>query len=302
MSLNHFMDVSPADERWGHGMAPGVEGVQLHYVRQGMGPSVILLHGWPGFWYDWRHVIPKLALQADVIAPDFRGYGDSEKPDLPPAQGYTPQVFAKDIIALLEHLNLDKVIVAAHDIGATVAQALVRIVPERIHSLILLNPPYPGIGTRRFDPSVQGQFWYQHLHNQPWAEQLIGYDRNTVKLYISHFYQHWAGRKESVRPKELEAIIDVYSRPGAVKSSIAYYRARAGARAQEAAADPTSIQVHHPTTVLWGEDDPVMLAAWSDKLGEYFSRLSFRMLPGIGHFVPWEAPNAVIEAIQAHLE
>src|SRR6266542_6011223 len=102
-----------------------------------------------------------LAGEVDVIAPDFRGFGDSGKPDLPPAEGYTPGVLAEDVVALLDGLDIPQVVVAAHDIGATVAQALALGHPDRVRALALFNPPCPGIGERRFEPSAQREFWYQ---------------------------------------------------------------------------------------------------------------------------------------------
>jgi pimeloyl-ACP methyl ester carboxylesterase len=147
--------LSPLSASWGHHEALGTDGVQIHYVRQGKGMPVVLLHGWPGFWYDWRHVIPVLSRFSDVIAPDFRGFGDSDKPDVLPEEGYTPHSLARDIIALLDHLQLDSVVLVAHDIGATVAQTLAHLIPNRIESMILMNPPYPGIGSRRFEPQMQ---------------------------------------------------------------------------------------------------------------------------------------------------
>jgi pimeloyl-ACP methyl ester carboxylesterase len=288
-----FLDVSPEDPRWGHAFAPGSGGVRLHYVRQGRGPAVLLLHGWPGFWYDWRRLIPLLAPEADVIAPDFRGFGESDKPDLPAVEAYTPQVLAADLLALLDHLAIGDVVVAAHDIGATVAQTLARKIPARVRALALFNPPYPGIGRRRFDPMVQSELWYQHFHNMPWSDQLIGYNRDTVRLYLAHWYDHWVGRQATVRPKEFEAIVDTFARPGAIRGSIAFSRARAATRPQEATADPQALQIAQPVVVLWGERDPVMRAAWSDQL------LSLRLLPDVGHFVPFEAPEEGLEAIRA---
>jgi len=301
METGAFLDVMPGDPRWGHAFAPGSEGVRLHYVRQGRGPAVLLLHGWPGFWYDWRRLIPLLAEEADVIAPDFRGFGDSDKPDRPPTEAYTPQVLAADMLALLDHLGLDHVVVVAHDIGATVAQVLARTARARVRALALFNPPYPGIGMRRFDPAVQPEFWYQHFHTLPWSEHIIGYNRDTVRLYLTHWYDHWVGRKAAVRPKEFEAIVDTFARRAAIRSSIAYYRARAGTRMQEATADPQTLQISQPTVVLWGERDPVMQAAWADRLGDYFAQLSLQLLPDVGHFVPFEAPEEGLAAIRAAL-
>lgn len=223
----------PDEPRWGHNVAPGSGGVRIHYVRHGNGVPVLLLHGWPGFWYDWRRVIPALAADADVIAPDFRGFGASDKPDLPPADAYTPAVFAADMLALLDHLDLDRVVVAGYDLGATIAQTLARAAPARVRALALFNPPYPGIGLRRFEPAAQAEAWYQHLHALPWSDRLIGHDRETVRLYLAHFYDHWMGRKEALHPEEFEAIVDTYAQPGAVRGSIAYLPgARGGAAAR----------------------------------------------------------------------
>ncbi|GIM46189.1 hydrolase [Collibacillus ludicampi] len=295
------IDVLPSDARWQHAKGPGAHGIQLHYVRQGTGTKVLLLHGWPGFWYDWRRVIPTLSANADVIAPDFRGFGNSDKPDVPPTEGYTPEVLAEDILTLLNHLEINKVILVAHDIGATVAQRIARKAPNRVESLVLCNPPYPGIGERRYQPSAQREFWYQHLHNLPLAEKLIGYNRDTVRLYLAHFYDHWVGRKEAIRPHEFEAIVDMYAKPGAIKGSISYYQARNAARSAESTSMSADSKIIHPTFVLWGEADPVIPSLWSDRLGEYFERFTLRVLPGIGHFVPIEAPRETLEAIFAAL-
>jgi hypothetical protein len=90
-----MLDRLPDDPAWGHGHVAGSGEVMLHYVRLGVGDPVLLLHGWPGFWYDWRRVLEPLSGFADVIAPDFRGFGESDKPDLPPAEGYTPETWRR---------------------------------------------------------------------------------------------------------------------------------------------------------------------------------------------------------------
>jgi pimeloyl-ACP methyl ester carboxylesterase len=298
---DELLDTLPDDPRWGHGEGPGGEDVRIHYVRMGSGPPVLLLHGWPGFWYDWRRVLPRVAGKADALAPDLRGFGRSSKPERPPEEAYNPLALAADIAGVLDHLGLSEVVVVAHDIGATVAQALALSLPGVLRAMVLLNPPYLGIGTRRFEYRIQREHWYQHFHVQPWSHRLVGHDRETVRIYLAHFYDHWVSRKETVRPAEFEAIVDEFARPEAVRAGFDYYRARWVTRQQEANAgepDPEGFAIDLPTVVLWGEDDPVIPVEWSDRIPEFFPNSTMRRLPGVGHFVPFEAPDEVVAAIE----
>lgn len=300
-NLNHPF-INPEHTSWTHRFGPGYGNTRIHFIRKGQGEPVLLLHGWPGFWYDWRHVIPKLSASADVIAIDFRGFGQSDKPQIDPLLGYTPEVLAKDITCLLDYLNITSVTVAAHDIGATVAQTLAAAYPERVRSLVLLNPPYPGIGLRRFEPDVQRELWYQHLHNLDLIENVIGYNSETASRYVLYFYNHWCGKKEALNPAELKAIADVYGKPGALAGSIQYYRARAASKTAAAISNsPPAKKIVQKTSVLWGEKDPLIRSEWSDRLEDFFTKFSLQRIPDVGHFLPFEAPDEVLGAIQEYL-
>ncbi|MBA2681020.1 MAG: alpha/beta hydrolase [Ktedonobacteraceae bacterium] len=302
MVLDEMFDVLPGDAAWGHEMAKDADGLDLHYVRQGEGsPTVLLLHGWPGFWYDWRRVLPRLAQTTSVIAMDLRGFGGSAKPDLPPREAYSPEAQVKNVLALLDALQIEKVVVAGYDIGGRVATTLARTAPQRVQALIFSNAFYPGFGTRPLEPEAQKERWYQHFHTIEQADQIIGHDRETVRLYLSYFYDHWLGNKQSLRPKEFEAIVDAYTQPGAVRASIAWYRAGAGS-GQVAPQQEKLPPIERPTAVVWGATDPILLPAWTDRLGETFSHLvNVQILPDVGHFVPFEAPDVLVEAIRSVL-
>ena len=297
-----MLDRLPDDPAWGHGRALGSGHVMLHYVRLGHDHPVLLLHGWPGFWYDWRRVLVPLSRTAQLIAPDFRGFGDSDKPDVSPAEGYTPEILAEDLLGLLDGLGISRVVVAAYDIGATIAQTLAFRAPERVRAMALFNPAYLGIGDRRFDSSAQRELWYQHFHALEWSDRLIAHDRETVRLYLAHFYEHCSGRKEAVREREFEAILDTYAGPGAVKANIAYYRARAAGRRAHPVGASSPRQIGQPTVIAWGEADPVMPATWADRLHDTFPDQELSLLSGIGHFVPLETPAQTIETIRQALE
>ena len=304
MPVDEMFDILPQDAAWGHAMAHDADGLDLHYVRQGQGsPTVLLLHGWPGFWYDWRRVLPRLAQLTSVIAMDLRGFGASAKPDWPARSAYSAEAQARNVLALLDQLQLERILLVGYDVGSRVAQTVAQMEPSRVQGLALAAPVYPGFGTRPLEPAAQKERWYQHFHTLAQADQLIGHDRETVRLYLSYFYEHWVGNKQALRAQEFEAIVETYTQPGAVRGSIAWYRAGGGS-GQVAASYPQSqlAPITHPTAVVWGEADPILLSSWADRLEEYFPQLvGVQMLAGIGHFVPFEAPDAFVKAIRTVL-
>ncbi len=304
MFVDEMIDVPPQDASWGHATVLDADGLDLHYVRSGQGnPVVLLLHGWPGFWYDWRRVLPRLAPTTSVLAMDLRGFGLSAKPDWPVHTAYSPTAHVKNVLALLDALHLEKVIVVGYDIGGIVALTLAQTAPQRVQALVLSATLYSGVGTRTFQPEAQRERWYQYFHTIAQADQIIGQNRETVRLYLSHFYNHWVGNKQALRPKEFDAIVETYAQPGAVRGSIAWYRARAGSG--QTAVPPAQehrVPIEHPTAIVWGEADPILLSAWTDRLSETFTHLTdVQILSGIGHFVPFEAPDPLVEAITSFL-
>jgi pimeloyl-ACP methyl ester carboxylesterase/uncharacterized protein YciI len=291
---------APSASPQAHQIANLGNGVQMHHVRRGRGLPLLLLHGWPGTWRDWARVLPLLE-GCDAIVPDLRGFGDTVSPALPPETGHTPAVLADDLIRLLDRLQIERVTIAAHDIGATIAQHLARSMPDRVSALVLGNPAYPGIGARRFEPSAQKELWYQRFHDLPLAECLLDGKRDAVAAYLDYFHDHWAGRPGLLQAEERGKLLDVYARPGAFTASIQYYRARTRVRLAEVNA-PQLGPITTPTTVLWGEADPVFPPTWADRLSEFFPRSRLVQLPGVGHFVPLEAPEAFAQAIRQSLE
>jgi pimeloyl-ACP methyl ester carboxylesterase len=277
----------------------GTDGNRLRVaVRDAAGSEAwaLLLHGWPGRWTDWQRVIEHLPVALGVAVPDLRGFGDSPLPPGDPRHTSGPDPLAADCMALLDRLGVASCVVAGYDIGATIAQRLARTAPGRVTALVLGNPPYPGIGRRRFDPDRQPEFWYQDFHALPLAEALVDGKSEAVAAYLDHFWRHGSGGKDVLTPQEFDDLVAVYARPGAFTASIAYYRARAGDRERESNA-PLPPPIIQPTTVLWGDADPVLPVAWADRLGEVFVNLRLHVLPGVGHFVPLEVPEMVAAAI-----
>ena len=266
-----------------------VNGVKLHYVRQGAGEPLLLIHGWPGFWYEWHMNIGPLAQHYDVIVPDMRGYAYSDKPDVAPEVGYTDTAFAEDIKALCDFYHFEKVRIVSHDFGAIWVQRFARLYPERLHKLMLFDPPYPGIGGRWFEMPHAFNTWYQIFHQQPWAEDLIGSSKQATEIYLRHFLSAWSADKNLWTDAEIAAYVEAYSQPGALRGGFNCYRAalRGGAFA---GADK---KVETLTSILWGDGDSIIPFAWSDKLGDFFADFELKKIDGVGHFMMREAPDRV---------
>ncbi len=266
-----------------------VNGVKLHYARQGAGEPLLLIHGWPGFWYEWHMNIGPLAQHYDVIVPDMRGFAYSDKPDTAPEVGYTDTAFAEDIKAFCDFYHLDNVRIVSHDFGAIWTQRFARLYPERLHKLMLFDPPYPGIGGRWFELPHVLNTWYQLFHQQPWAEDLVGSSKQATEIYLRHFLSAWSANKNLWTDAEIAAYVEAYSQPGALRGGFNCYRAalRGGAFA---GADK---KVETQTRVLWGDSDSIIPFAWSDKLGDFFANFDLKKIEGVGHFMMREAPERI---------
>lgn len=278
-------------EGWDHQYVE-LAGVRYHYVRAGQGPLVLLVHGWPGFWYEWHRVIPALAERFTAVAPDMRGFAYSDKPDLPPEEGYTDVVMAGDLAALLDALGQTKADVITHDFGAVWVQRFAWTFPTRLRRLLLMDPPYPGIGRRWFAPAHLQEVWYQLFHQLPLAEELVGSSPTATAAYLRHFLSHWSGDAEWLTPQVLEEFVRAFSQPGALRAGFNCYRAAFATRGRGAfAAEP----VQQPTLVLWGTQDPILPYEWSDNLGQHFSNVKLERVEGGGHFLQLEQPDLVVD-------
>ena len=299
MNDNVWLDRAPGDSAWGHFFTRKHEpGKRLHYIRKGdSGPHVLLVHAYPGFWYDWRRIIPDLSLKADVIAPDLLGFGESDKPDLPAETDYCANAQARYLLKLLDELEIAQCYVMAYDGGSRVVNALAGIAPERIKGLVLGGPPYPGFGERKLEPSAQREFFYHYFLNFMDAEGFIGHDRKTVHYYMDYFYDHWVGNKGALRPAEYEYIIDEFAKQNGLRGYVRWYCSGSSqAVPKNVEASLERFPITHRAKVFWGAKNPVLPAKWSDRMDEYWTNYTLEILPDVGHFIPWEAPDKFLKA------
>ena len=258
--------MASGEAAWNHGYVEA-NGVRVHYVRQGAGMPLVLLHGWPEFWFVWRKNIPALAERFDVIVPDLRGLADA--------------------------LAIEGFGIVSHDVGSFVAQRFAARYPERILGLFFFNCVYPGIGRRWLEPESVVEIWYQSFHQQPWAADLVGSSREACAIYLKHFLDHWAD-EPGVFDEDFEVWVDNFMRPGNLRGGFDWYVGVGEARMQmmrEGAPDLPKIKP--PAYFLWGENDPILKVRWADRLGDYFTTFELEPAPGTGHFVHYERPGLV---------
>jgi pimeloyl-ACP methyl ester carboxylesterase len=282
-----------------------VDGFSLAYDRPspGAGGVALLLHGWPGDRHDWDAVLATLAGQAiDVIVPDLRGFGESDKPAQDPATAYGAPAQVRSLLGLLDELGVQDAVVAGYDVGSRVAQRLAADAPHRVRALVLA-PPLPGVGPRVLEEDPQREYWYQPFHRLTLPDELIDGRPDAVRAYLQHFWEHWSGPDYTPSPTELDRLTSHYAAPGAFLASIAWYRAGSGTVASSLAetVPAPADRLATPTTVLWPEHDPLFPRTWSDRLDEFFSDATLEPLDGAGHFSPLEAPERFAQAILARL-
>lgn len=229
-------------------------GITLHVVFTGPedGPPVLLLHGFPEFWYGWRHQIPFLAgLGFRVIVPDQRGYNLSDKPL--GVAAYRLDVLVQDVVGLVAALGYQSVYLVGHDWGAAVAWWTAYTAPQVVRKLVILNVPFPTILVEQMQSGNWEQLrksWYMFAFQLPWLPEQ-GFHRENKGEGRNILLA--SSRKGTFLPEELIEYERAWQRPGAVRAMINWYRA--AGRYLPFQKMPAAGAIQTPTLMLWGERD-----------------------------------------------
>lgn len=269
--------------------ATRVNGVRLHYVTAGSGPALVLLHGWPQSWYEWRHVMARLAARHRLIVPDLRGLGDSERP----ASGYDKATIATDIHALLEHLNIAQANVVGHDWGGVVAYCLAAQFPARVRRLAVLDIALPGVGLEdALALRPGGGIWHMHLHNVPDLPEALIAGREAT--YLGWFYRNYAHNPAAIAPADVAEYVRVYSQPGALRAGFAYYRAIFDDAAF--VQDRSAHKLTMPVLAIGGASSLGAMAGVS--YGQVAENVTAEVFEDCGHWVPEEQPDRLATRLE----
>ena len=272
-------------------------GVKLHYTREGTGPTLVLLHGWPGFWFEWQKVIGPLAEGYDVIVPDLRGYGDSEKPDPSDPSLYTIEHAIDDVDALLDTLGIQTAYFVGHDWSALLMHKLVRKYRSRVIRGMTFDPITPDFGPFYLGFPHMAESWYSQFHQTDMAVELVGSSREACATYFRHFLDHWAYAPPLLTPEELEVYVDTFMKEGNLLGGFNWYRANLSVTsAPFNELDSTLTDV--PMTFLSGMGDPVVPPVTSTDVARYYTNYTIEYVPDAGHFMMVEKPDLVVERIR----
>ena len=272
-----------------HGSAY-VNGVRLHYVTQGAGPLLILLHGFPEFWYSWRYQIPALAKHFTVVAPDMRGYNESDKPA--GVASYHIDRLTGDVEGLIHAFHEERAVIIGHDWGGGVAWTFAANYPHMTEQLVVLNCPHPGTFQKALQENRQQlrRSWYIFYFQIPWLPEL-GL-RLFRRRFIAQAFRGMAVRKEAFPDKELHKYAEALETPGSARAAINYYRAAFRHRLRHGAIHLP--QISRPTLLIWGEEDTALGKELTYDMDEYFSdRFEIKYIPKCSHWVQQEQPEVV---------
>ena len=266
--------------------------VSLHAVAAGPedGPVVVLLHGFPEFWYSWHRQIEPLAVAGfRVIVPDQRGYNLSSKPV--GVSLYAMPELVSDVIAMADQLGQEKIFLAGHDWGAAVAWSAALLHPQRIAKLIVLNVPHPSV-MRKFLSTRPRQFlrsWYMFFFQLPWLPEALFSAFNFRAGSRSLLRSSRAG---TFSAEDLGQYRAAWSQPGALTAMINWYRALFRIRIKL-----QNKTVRVPTRILWGERDDFLLTEMAHESLRYCTSADLFTFANATHWLQHEEPARVSELL-----
>lgn len=291
------MIVKSFDEIFSHRTAQ-VNNVKLHYVVGGLGTPILLWHGFLETWYCWRNIMPTLAQRYTVIAPDMRGYGDSDKP----RQGYDAQTLAEDFRQLIDQLNFEQIHIVAHDMGAPPALLYAGQYPEQVMSLTYLEEPVlleqHLQQIFKFAPETMqngGLWWWTFFLAADIPEALIaGHERE----FLTYFYRTYCHHPDAIASDAIDEYLRTFAAPNGVSGALGVYRAIFESIKQTEVFVTNKIKT--PVLALGGEK------VTGDRVKAMVQSVAMDVRGGAvdrcGHFIPDERPDYLIEQLFAFFD
>jgi pimeloyl-ACP methyl ester carboxylesterase len=273
-----------------------VNGLSLHVVEAGPedGPLLILLHGFPEFWWAWRHQITPLAEQGyHVVAPDMRGYNLSYAPK--GINAYKLETLTADILALADSFGAERFHLAGHDWGGVIGWDLAADHPGRLERLVIVNGPHPDLwrNVMMTRPTQALRSSYAAFFQLPRIPEAV---LGASGFRVMRAMMQGSARKGTFTAEDLDRYAEVWSRPGTLTAMLNYYRAL---RKRALPAEPRRIRT--PTLILWGEKDVALEQHVARAALETCDGGRLDIIPGATHWVHHEEPKRVNAELIAFL-
>ena len=278
------------NQKWQHRFV-NTNGIRMHYVEQGEGFPVLLLHGFPELWYSWRYQIPELANAGfHAIAPDLRGYGETDKPE--GIESYDIHHLIGDLVGLLDALGLERAVIVGHDWGGIITWQMALICPERVERVISLNTPFQLHGTVRpteaFSQAADGRFNYIIYFQQPGrAEADI---EPNIEAFLETTMRRLATEESFITEETLKVFSNAFHK-GGLTGPINYYRNFD--RNWETTAHLTGRKVTMPALMICAENDPILTPQMTNGMERHVPNLTTRLVKNCGHWTQQERPDEV---------
>jgi pimeloyl-ACP methyl ester carboxylesterase len=271
-----------------------VDGLRLHAVTGGKGPPLLLLGGWPQIWYSWRFVMPQLAKNYEVIAVDPRGVGLSDKP----AKGYDSATLARDLLGLMTALGHEHFAIVGHDIGMWTGYAMAADNPGRILRLTLAEAIIPGISPSPplLDSRELSDFLWHFNFNRAYGvnERLV---EGREEIYFGYQFATKAGSPTAIPDYAVKVYVESLKKPGALHASFEYYRSIDDIIEQSKERKKTKLTI--PVLAIGGA------LACGDSVEKEARLIAGEVtgvvIPDCGHFIPEEAPKALLVVLEPFL-
>ncbi|HLO88306.1 MAG TPA: alpha/beta hydrolase [Nostocaceae cyanobacterium] len=265
-------------------------GIQLHYVTQGDGRLMLMLHGFPEFWYSWRYQIPEFATDFKVVALDLRGYNESDKPKAQSA--YVMSEFIQDVEGVIKGLGYDTCILVGHDWGGAIAWNFAYAHPDMVEKLIILNLPHPAKFAQGLQtPQQLLRSYYILLFQLPLLPELLL--QAADYSLIANAIKGTASNKSAFSSADLDAYKEAAAKSGALTAMLNYYR---NFSQQSINTDWPVLEV--PTLMIWGEQDTALGKELTYGTQEYVRDFQLKYIPNSGHWVQQEQPELVNQYIR----
>ena len=278
-------------DRVTHGHAVSEGGVKIHYASLGQGPLVVMIHGFPDFWYSWRHQMAALSQRFQVVAIDQRGYNLSDKPK--GVENYDIQLLVADVAAVVRHLKAERATIVGHDWGGVVAWQTAMRFPQMVERLVILNLPHPNglLRELRSNPAqIKNSEYARHFQQKPPTDPTVFFGMPMTPQTLSGWVTDQAARAryvEAFKQSDFEAMLNFYKRN---------YPSVSGPDLPPA---PEMPKIAMPVLMFHGLNDQALHSDGLSGTWNWLEKdLTLVTVPGAGHFVQQDAAELVTSTMQ----